>query len=296
MLDPSLNFHAAFSLTCILCSLVFCGSVWSVLRWHQPRMHRFVFVYHIKKLQRRKKVCSFTTCDKVTEEWRLPLGTLFIFLSPAHGLEKHSAHWWGYHDKSEQRLAQSAATHTANTLQLPLSSFPGAAWEEGGEWIFSVWDAGTISHCSLPPVLDLVSTGGTDSRLPSTAFLFVCLPPVFSIFKQKQKHFPPVAVLFYLWCFAAEVKDVHRRPVRALMGGSFDSGWDWGCWTEGGRACLSWDSSSSSRGSTRPPSTASSAVFWDWPMYRASPLCPTACTRWAGWERDTYKYSFLHAG
>lgn len=72
----------------------------------------------------------------------------------------------------------------------------------------------------------------------------------------------------------------------ALMGGSADSGWDWGCWTEGGRACLSWDSSSSSRGSTRPPSTASSAACWDWLMCRASLLCPTAYTRWARWELD----------
>lgn len=158
----------------------------------------------------------------------------------------------------------------------------------GGEWIFSVWLAGAPSACSLPPVLDLLSSYEAEWNLCS-------LPPLLSsgtalsVFMWAADIF---CILFnlsfcvglFLSTCGASVEwrgGVHSSSAGgALMGGSAGSGWDWGCWTGGGRACLSWDSSSSSRGSIRPPSTASSAACWDWPMCRASPLCPTASTRW----------------
>lgn len=181
---------------------------------------------------------------------------------------------------SEQGLVQSAATQRGNTLQLPLSSFPGAAQEEGGERIFSVWVAGAPSACSLPPVLDILCTGETERKLHCLLLLWHCLVCVYvgcCIFYFTLGLFPSTCGASVDWWQEEGLSSAGG----ALMGGNADSGWDWGCWTEGGRACLSWDSSSSSRGSTRPPSTAFSAACWDWPMCRASPLCPTAYTRWA---------------
>lgn len=161
--------------------------------------------------------------------------------------------------------------------------FPGAALE-GGEWIFPVWVAGASSASFLLPVLDWVCT---QTRLTRSCLSSLFLCHISSCVCVHScclfKYFTLGIVFFFLLLPVVLLWSAEHLSSKsgALMGGSANSGWDWGCWTEVGRACLSWDSSSSSRGSTRLPSTASSAACWGWPTSRASPHCPTAYTRWA---------------
>jgi len=126
---------------------------------------------------------------------------------PVKGLERDSTCWWSNCTGSEQRLVQSSATQTANTPWLPLSSFPGAAWEEGGEWIFSVWVAGAPSACSPPPVLDLLCTDETERKLHCS--LFLCHLSVCVYMSSCSLFFlniHSVAVSVYLWCFRGGVR------------------------------------------------------------------------------------------
>ena len=194
--------------------------------------------------------------------------------------------WRSYCTWAEQGLVHSSATQTANTLPLPLSSFPGAA--RGGEGNGSFLCDSPELPQPAPYHLSLTYWARTrlsgiraHSLLSSGTALpvFMWAADIFCILFNLS-----FCVGLFLSTCGASVEwrgGEHLSSAGgALMGGSAGSGWDWGCWTGGGRACLSWDSSSSSRGSIRPPSTASSAACWDWPMCRASPLCPTASTRW----------------
>lgn len=125
-----------------------------------------------------------------------------------------NTHWRSYWTWAEQGLVNSSATQTADTLLLPLSSFPGAAWEEGGEWIFSVWAAGASSACFLPPVLDLLCSDETEWKLGCSLLLWhlsVCVY-VSSCNLKKKSLTLFVAVSFYLWCSSGVDKEGNACP------------------------------------------------------------------------------------
>ena len=100
----------------------------------------------------------------------------------------------------------------------------------GGEWIFSVWLAGAPSACSLPPVLDLLSSYEAEWKpcsLPPLLWLrsvCVCVSSWHFLF-SFQSLILCGAVSFYLWCFSG----VARRGTFVLGRRSSD-----------GRQCWLW--------------------------------------------------------
>ena len=121
--------------------------------------------------------------------------------------------WQSYCTWAEQGLVHSSVTQTANASRLPLSSFPGAAWEEGGEWIFSVWAAGAPSACSSPPVLDFLSSDETERKLCCS--LLPLLSP--RLCSCEQLHLKKYFTLFLSTCGASVEwrgeRSVCPRPV-----------------------------------------------------------------------------------
>lgn len=206
-----------------------------------------------------------------------------FFCCPRIG-ERPAVLYFHYCMWARQGLVHCSATHSpTSSVLLSWCSLGGG--KEGGGWIYAgVWVAGAPSAGSSPPVLDFMCTDRRGWRescsahwSSATSGVGVCASACLSLSQcVESASLLLVCALHLEWRRGERLSSVDG----ALMGDSADSGWDWGCWTGGGRACLSWDSSSSSRGSTRLPSTASSAACWDWPMCRASPLCLTAYTRW----------------
>lgn len=285
--------HTALILVCLLMHIFLCILISGAVRRAHCRLTLLV--------KMRSKWKSFNILQVDTEHVHIKFGFYHHHLQLSVSLcrdwrERESTthtRWQSHCSWAGQRLASSSATQTANTLPLPLSSFCGAAREGRGMALVCV----SRQSCYLPPVLDLLCLFKTEWKrcclLPSSeiSLSMFMWAAFFSSFTLCWAAFALCVLNQYR---VARRREEHLSSSgRALMGSVAVSAWDWGCWTGGGRACLSWDSSSSSRGSTRPPSTASSAACWDWPMCRASLLCPTAYIRWAR-QLETHTHTHIH--